>query len=209
MVMRSDEFRMKLRISKKKLETLEKEKIIKPIRKGRLKYYTDEMVDDYFELTNNIKPEEKRKIVAYYRVSTSNQKKELENQRQSIETFSVNSGKPVNIYLSDIASGINFKRKNFLKLIDMIENKEVSELIITYKDRLTRFGFELIEERCKVNGTTLTVINLESSSPEKELVDDLMTIIHVFSSRLYGLRKYKKTLRDDLDDNKSKNQNLS
>lgn len=203
MPMRSKEFISKLGISKKKLENLEKEGVITPIRKGRLKYYTDEMVDEYFGLDTSNKKVSK-KVIGYYRVSTNSQKKEMKYQKEALESFSINSGKPIDEYLSDIGSGINFKRKNFLKIIDMIERREISELIITYKDRLTRFGFDLIEERCNVNNVKLTVINLEKSSPEKELVEDLMTIIHVFSSRLYGLRKYKKTIKDDLNDSQSK-----
>lgn len=81
----------------------------------------------------------------------------------------------------------------------MIENQQISKLIVTYKDRLTRFAFDLIEERCKVNGVELIVINIESTSPQQELVEDLMTIIHVFSSRLYGLRKYKKAIKKDVE----------
>ena len=198
MVMRSGEFLKRIGVSKKTLENLEKKHVIEPIRRGRLKYYTEEMVDEYFGLSST-KKKLNRKVIGYYRVSTNSQKKEMKYQREALEEFSINSGTPIDLYLSDVASGINFKRENFLKIIDMIENGEVSELIVTYKDRLTRFGFELIEERCLVNNTRLTVINLQSSSPEQELVEDLMTIIHVFSSRLYGLRKYKKKLKEDED----------
>lgn len=198
MVMRSGEFIKRLGVSKKTLENLEKKQVIKPIRKGRLKYYTEEMVDEYFGLTST-KKKVNRKVIAYYRVSTNSQKKEMKYQREALEQFSINSGKIIDKYLFDIGSGINFKRENFLKIIDMIERGEVSELIVTYKDRLTRFGFDLIEERCRVNNTKLTVINLETSSPEKEMVEDLMTIIHVFSSRLYGLQKYKKKIKEDDD----------
>ena len=113
------------------------------------------------------------------------------------KSFSINSGIVIDEYLSDIGSGMNFKRKNFLKIIDDIENQKISKLIVTYKDRLTRFAFDLIQERCDKNNVELIVINLESTSPQQELVEDLMTIIHVFSSRLYGLRKYKKILKED------------
>ena len=196
--MRSGEFIKRLGVSKKTLENLEKKQVIKPIRKGRLKYYTEEMVDEYFGLPST-KQKVNRKVIAYYRVSTNSQKKEMNHQRELLEQFSVNSGIVIDEYLFDVASGINFKRENFLKIINMIEGGEISDLIVTYKDRLTRFGFELIEERCRVNNTKLTVINLESSSPEQELVEDLMSIIHVFSSRLYGLRKYKKKIKEDED----------
>src|SRR5690606_36630920 len=93
---------------------------------------------------------------------------------------------------------INYKRKNFLKLIKMIINQEVSEIIITYKDRLTRFAYDLIEWLAEENGCKITVINIKKTSPQQELIEDLMTIIHVFSERLYGLRQYKNKLRKEL-----------
>lgn len=204
MPMRSTEFIDKLGISKKKLENLEKEGVITPIRKGRLKYYTDEMVDEYFGLESGNKKVSK-KIIGYYRVSKNSQKEEMKYQKEALENFSINSGNPIDEYLSDIGSGIDFKRKNFLKIINMIEKREISELIVTHKDRLTRFGFDLIEERCNVNNVKLTVINLEKSSPEKEMVDDLMEMLDVFSNRLCNLRKYKKIIKGDLNDSQSKN----
>lgn len=202
MPMRSTEFINKLGISKKKLENLEKEGVITPIRKGRLKYYTDEMVDEYFGLESSNKKVSK-KIIGYYRVSKNSQKEEMKYQKEALENFSINSGNPIDEYLSDIGSGIDFKRKNFLKIINMIEKREISELIITHKDRLTRFGFDLIEERCNVNNVKLTVINLEKSSPEKELIDELMDVLDIFSNRICDLRKYKKIIKGDLNDSKS------
>ena len=195
---RSKEFCSKIKVSMKTLENLEKKGIIEPIRKGHLRYYTEEHVEKYFGIKNE-KEEKNKKVIAYYRVSTNSQKKEMLNQRKTIESFSISKGIVINEYLSDIGSGMNFKRKNFLKIIDMIENKEISKLIVTYKDRLTRFAFDLIEERCKTNNVELIVINIESTSPQQELVEDLMTIIHVFSCRLYGLRKYKNKIKKDLD----------
>jgi len=199
-IYKAKEFCEKLSISLKTLERLEKDGTITPIRKNsRTRFYTDEHIEKYLGL-EIVKKKDKRKVIAYYRVSTNSQKKEMIHQKDSIENFSINSGITVDEYLFDIGSGINFKRKNFLRIINMIENQEISKLIITYKDRLTRFAFDLIEERCKMNNVEIIIINLESTSPEKELVEDLMTIIHVFSCRLYGLRKYKKVLKKELDD---------
>lgn len=195
---RSKEFCSKIKVSMKTLENLEKKGIIEPIRKGHLRYYTDEHVEKYFGIKSE-KEEKNKKVIAYYRVSTNSQKKEMLNQRKTIESFSISKGIVIDEYLSDIGSGMNFKRKNFLKIVDMIENGEISKLIVTYKDRLTRFAFDLIEERCKTNNVELIVINIESTSPQQELVEDLMTIIHVFSCRLYGLRKYKNKIKKDLD----------
>jgi len=198
-VLRTKEVMEKLNISKKTLENYQKRGWLHPIYVGKLKYFYEDEINNLLNIKT--KNPEKRKIIAYYRVSTNGQKKELENQRNYIENYIINNGKIVNEYMFDIGSGINFERKNFLKLINMIENGEVEEIIITHKDRLTRFAFELIEERCKIKNTKITIINLESTSPEKELVEDLMTIIHVFSSRLYGLRKYKNLIKKEVDKN--------
>lgn len=193
---KAKEFCERVRISIKTLERLEKSGKITPIRRGpRLRYYTEEHVSHLLGIFDSEK-KSKRKVIAYYRVSTNSQKREMIYQRQSIEKFCLSSGVAVDEYLSDIGSGINFKRKNFLKIIDMIERGEISKLIFTHKDRLTRFAYELIEERCSVNNVELVVINLESSSPQKELVEDLMTIIHVFSCRLHALRKYKNQIKE-------------
>ena len=199
-IIKAKEFCEMIGVSLKTLERLEAAGKIKPIRRNNRRYYTESMANDYLGF-KKVPLNKKRINVAYYRVSTNSQKKEMQYQRNSIETFSINSGIKIDLYLNDIGSGINFKRKNFLKIIDMIENDEIDKLVITYKDRLVRFAFDLIEERCKVHNTEIIIINLKKTSPQEELVEDLMTIIHVFSSRLYGLRKYKNKIKKDLEAN--------
>lgn len=76
----------------------------------------------------------------------------------------------------------------------MVERYEVSEIVIAHKDRLVRFGFEWFEKFCQNRGTSILVMNAESLSPEEEMTQDLLSIIHCFSSRLYGLRKYRKKI---------------
>ena len=159
------------------------------------RYYTEEDVLLFLQQFNPAFAElrdKPRKVVTYTRVSSSGQKVDLQNQQAFIETFVVSRGIAVDLHLSDVGSGLNYNRKNFLKLMDMVENDEVSELIVAHKDRLVRFGFEYFERLCQKHNTKLTVINLESCSPEEEFTQDLISIIHCFSSRLYGLRKYKK-----------------
>jgi predicted site-specific integrase-resolvase len=97
-----------------------------------------------------------------------------------------------------VGEGFNFKRKQFLALMDEIGRREVKTLILAHRDRLTRFGFEWFEHFAKVNGCELMVLNQERLSPEQEMVQDLMTIVHGFSSRLYGLRDYRKKLDEAL-----------
>jgi len=139
-----------------------------------------------------------RSVVAYCRVSSQAQRPDLKNQREAIEQFCMTSNRPNVVYVEEIGGGLNFKRKLFLELIDSISSGSVSEVIVAHKDRLTRFGFDLLQHLCDRSHTTLTVINIEKLSPEQEMVQDLMTIIHCFSSRLYGLRNYKKLVKDSL-----------
>jgi len=135
-----------------------------------------------------------RKIVVYCRVSSAGQKNDLARQKAALEAFCLAAGKPVALWLQDIGSGLNYRRKNFVLLLEMVERGEVSEIVIAHKDRLVRFGYEWFEKFCRDHGTTLTVMNAETLSPEEEITQDLLSIIHCFSSRLYGLRKYKKQI---------------
>jgi predicted site-specific integrase-resolvase len=155
------------------------------------RYYTDE--DFHLVLGISI-PEAQRKVVLYARVSSHGQKKDLASQKTALEQFCASSGREIGLLLSDIGSGLNYKRKHFLVLMEMVEKGEVAELIIAHKDRLVRFGFEFFESFCERHNTKLTVMNAESLSPEQELTQDLMSVVHVFSSRLYGLRKYAKKI---------------
>ena len=93
---------------------------------------------------------------------------------------------------------MNVKRKKFLSLISRIYKGEINYLLVAHKDRLARFGFDLIQFIADENGCKIEVINQESLSPQQEMVEDLLAIVHTFSCRLYGLRKYKKTLKKAL-----------
>lgn len=108
--------------------------------------------------------------------------------------FCLNAGKAIDVKLEDIGSGLNYKRKQFLHLMEMVERGEVQEIIVAHKDRLVRFGFEWFEKFCQDHGTTIVVMNMDALSPEEEMTKDLLSIIHCFSSRLYGLRKCKKKI---------------
>ena len=153
------------------------------------RFYTH---DQYLQIIGHKAKE--RKIVAYSRVSGSAQKPDLMRQQEAIEQFCIAAGKPVAEWLQDIGSGLNYKRKNFVALLEMVERGEISEIVIAHKDRLVRFGYEWFEKFCEDHGAAITVMNAESLSPEAEMTQDLLSIIHCFSSRLYGLRKYKKQI---------------
>jgi putative resolvase len=159
------------------------------------RYYTYEQ---YLALTGQ--PVQERQTIVYARVSSVGQKADLQRQKQALEQFCIASGKVVDEWLEDIGSGLNLKRKNFVGLMKQVEQGRIREIVIAHKDRLTRFGYEWFELFCVEHGATLTVMNVESLSPEQEMTQDLLAIIHSFSSRLYGLRKYKKTLKEIVTD---------
>ena len=139
-----------------------------------------------------------RTAIAYCRVSSQSQRPDLKNQRSTIEDFVVAKGLANVEFLEEVGGGLNFKRPVFLKLVDRIIAGEVSHLVLAHKDRLMRFGFDLLSHLCKTHKCELLVIASEKLSPEVEMTQDLMTIVHCFSSRLYGLRNYRKALKEAL-----------
>ena len=147
-----------------------------------------------------------RRTVAYSRVSSVAQKPDLENQHRLLEAFCTARGFVVDEWISEIGGGLNFKRKQFLRLVDAVIAGEVSTLVIAHKDRLARFGYSLLAHLCETHECKLMIMNTEQLSPEQELVQDLITITHCFSSRLYGLRNYRKALEKVLkDENRTQN----
>jgi predicted site-specific integrase-resolvase len=127
----------------------------------------------------------KRKL-CYCRVSTIGQKSDLIHQIELMK-----NEYPNHEIIQDIASGLNFNRPGLNKIIKMALNKEISELVVMYKDRLARFGFDLIEMIIKESSDGKIIV-VNDNSPEDELTKDLVSIINVFSAKLNGLRKYKK-----------------
>jgi putative resolvase len=137
----------------------------------------------YFLDSRNCSISTKRNVV-YARVSTSGQKEDLERQIKFLsDQF------PNHQIISDIGSGINFKRKGLKTILDMAKEGSLGQLVVTHKDRLCRFGFELIRTIIEDwSQGQLLVLDKKDLSPEQELTQDLISIITVFSSRLYGIR---------------------
>ena len=140
---------------------------------------------------------EKRRVVVYCRVSSPGQKDDLSSQVSAMEFFCLSSGVAVDEWLQEIGGGMNFKRKHFLSIIDRIQRGEIKTLLVAHKDRLMRFGFDLFHHIATENGCEIVVANQESLSPQQEMVEDLMAIVHTFSGRLYGIQKYKKSIKED------------
>ena len=140
---------------------------------------------------------EKRLTVVYCRVSSAGQKDDLASQVEAMETYCRNAGVAVNEWVQEIGGGMNFKRKRFLDILDRIQRGEIERLLVAHKDRLVRFGYDLIVHLATENGCEIVVVNQNSLSPQQEMVEDLLSIVHTFSCRLYGMRNYKKQLRED------------
>jgi putative resolvase len=155
------------------------------------RYYTREQYLEYL----GIKADSSKKIVVYCRVSGSGQKDDLASQKKALEQYCAANGYIVDDWLIEIGSGLNYDRKKFNQLMEGVELGKINKIIIAHKDRLIRFGFEWFASFAKRHGTTIEVMNQDSLSPEAEMTKDLLSIIHCFSSRLYGLRKYKKNIK--------------
>lgn len=134
------------------------------------------------------------RVIAYCRVSSAAQKPDLRNQRRVLEEFTTARGLANVEFVEEVGGGMNFGRRRLLELTDAIGRGEVRTLILAHRDRLTRFGFEWFEHFAKEHDCELLVLNQERLSPEQEMVQDMMTIVHCFSSRLYGLRNYRRQL---------------
>lgn len=158
--------------------------------------YTESQIREFIGLPQTVC--EPSRLVAYCRVSSAAQKPDLVNQRKVLEEFVVAKGLANVEFVEEVGGGLNFKRKHFLELSEAIGRREIKTLILAHRDRLTRFGFEWFEHFAKIKGCELLVLNQERLSPEQEMVQDLMTIVHCLSSRLYGLRNYRKKLDEAL-----------
>jgi excisionase family DNA binding protein len=158
--------------------------------------YTKEQLDAF--LGRKTERQAPSRIIAYCRVSSAAQQPDLKNQRRVLEEFAAARGLADVEWIEEVGGGLNFNRKRFLEIMDAVGRREVGTIVLAHKDRLVRFGYQWFEHHCKTHGCELLVLNNESLSPEQEMVQDLMTIVHTFSSRLYGLRNYKKKLSEAL-----------
>lgn len=183
------------------LRNWDKNGVLKPHHTGPggFRYYSQEQLNHFLGIRNDIHTT--KKVIGYCRVSSNKQKDDLERQIENVKTYMLAKGYQFEI-ISDIGSGINYNKKGLNQLIELVISHEVERIIILYKDRLLRFGFELIENLCKKYGTTIEIIDSTEKTEEQELVEDLVQIITVFSCRLQGKRanKAKRMIKELIDD---------
>ena len=188
------DFAKLLNVSVKTLQRWDREGILKAHRSPTdRRYYT---YDQYLEY-KGIKNQSSRKNVIYTRVSTANQKDDLNNQVNFLREFANARGMIVDETIKDLGSGLNYNRKKWNHLLDDCMKNEVDTIIISHKDRFVRFGYDWFERFLAKFDVKIIVVNNELHSPQEELVEDIISILHVFSFRLYGLRKYKKRIQED------------
>lgn len=150
------------------------------------RYYSHEQLNQVM----NVKPNLDRKIIGYCRVSSNKQKDDLERQVESMRMYLISKGNPFEI-ITDIGSGINYKKKGLRELIKLITQNKVDKVVVIYKDRLLRFEFELIEYIASLYNCEIEIVDNTKKSEQQELVEDLVQIITVFSCKLQGKRANK------------------
>ncbi len=155
------------------------------------RYYTHEQYLQY----RGFIASEQGKTIAYARVSSPSQKRDLVMQKEALRAYCLEHGIKVDQWVEDVGSALNYQRKGFNQVIQDIELGHVKRLIIGYEDRFVRFGYDWFEAFCERHGTAMVVTNGESFSPEQELVKDLLAIVTVFSARLHGLGSHKNAIR--------------
>ena len=202
------EFAKLLNVTVKTLQNWDKQGTFKAYRTPtNQRFYTEEQLNQILNLSNSNQIEKQGLKIGYCRISTHNQKNSLQNQEEFLRSYTNAKGVILDEVLTDIGSGINYNRKSFNKILELVEAGEISEIYVTYKDRFVRFGFEWFNTFCEKHGAEIIVLNQPSTSPEQELAEDLLNIVTEFSARSHGLRTYKKQLEQNLNETNSKNKN--
>lgn len=137
--------------------------------------------------------------VVYCRESTRQQQASLDRQAEKLKEFCIASGITVDRCILDFGSGLNYKRKGLNELMQLISSNSVDKLVIYYSDRLMRFGLDMFLELCRIHNTEIIIVDKTESNKtqQEEFAEDLISIVHYFSMRLYGSRSYKKKLKED------------
>ncbi|RYQ44225.1 recombinase [Bifidobacterium pseudolongum subsp. globosum] len=183
------EFLRRTGVSKSTAYRAEAKGVITPTRTtGGHRRYTEE---DVAKLLGLQKQNAEKKCVVYCRVSSNGQKADLESQKQAMMDFATARGYTYDV-VEEIGGGMNMNRPKFMRIVNGIISGEIGTVIVAHKDRLARFGYDLVQNLADEYGAEIIVANREDMSPQQEMVEDLMAIVHTYSCRLYGLRRYRK-----------------
>ena len=186
-----------LGVSVKTLQRWDRDGVLKANRTPTdRRYYT---YDQYLQFKGIQTENDVRDIVIYARVSTRDQKDDLKNQVEFLRQFCNSKGIIIDQCIEDFGSGLNYNRKKWNKLLEEVMENKIKMIVISSKDRFIRFGYDWFEKFCERFNTQIIIVNNETLSPNEELVQDIISILHVFSCRLYGLRKYKDQIKEDVE----------
>ena len=178
-----------LGVTAQTLRNWDKEGKLKPsyVKSNGYRYYSEESILSY---TQERKTKKNLNVVGYARVSSKKQSDDLERQINNLNTYISSKYDSFDI-ITDIGSGINYNKPGLKKLIEKINKKEVDLIVVLYKDRLLRFGFELVEHFANLNNVKIEILDKIDKTEDEELVEDLVQIITVFSCKIQGKRKGK------------------
>ena len=158
------------------------------------RYYTEEDYYNIMGIQQENAENQVNDVIIYARVSNQNQKDDLKNQVEFLKTYANAKGYIISSIITDIGSGLNYNRKGFNSIL---YSEKKQKILISCKDRFVRFGYSWFDNFLKSKGSEIVVVNNQTLSPQQELVEDLISIIQIFSCRIDGLRKYKKKIKDD------------
>ncbi len=159
---------------------------------GKIKTIKNEAGQRLFDVQSYVNGATRTSLICYCRVSSAKQRDDLNRQVVYMQSLY-----PEAEVIRDVGSGINFKRRGLRSLLDRLLRGDQLTLIVAHRDRLARFGFELIQYMVEQNGGQVVVLDATVYSPESELAQDLLSILHVFSCRMHGLRKYRQKIKED------------
>ena len=189
------EFADLINVTKTTLRNWDKHNILNPIKlESGHRRYSERQLN---KILNKEQYTDSKLNVLYIRESTKQQKQSLIDQENKLKNYCISNGIKIDKVYSDFGSALNYNRKNLKNLINDIVNNKIEKLIIYYKDRLVRFGFEFFEHLSEIYNFEIIIVDDSDTnkSKEKEFADDLISIIHYFSMKLYGSRSYKSKIK--------------
>ena len=193
-----------LGVTAQTLRNWDKEGKLKPsyVKSNGYRYYSEDSILSY---TQERKTKKNLNVIGYARVSSKKQSDDLERQVNNLKTYLDSKYTDYEI-ITDIGSGITYTKPGLKKLIEKINKKEVDLIVVLYKDRLLRFGFELVEYFAELNNVKIEILDKIDKNQDQELVEDLVQIITVFSCKIQGKRKNR--TKELIDEFSQKIENL-
>ena len=159
---------------------------------GKIPHYRNSAGQRLYDIDAYLRGAISPEVICYCRVSSTKQRGDLNRQvAQMRELY------PDAEVVTDVAGGLNWQRRGLLSILERLHRGDKLTVVVAHRDRLVRFGFELIQWLVEQNGGQVVVLNQSDASPESELTEDLLAILHTFSCRMHGLRRYRSAIAQD------------